>query len=182
MLGDRQNRDGLYDARTVANFIIALHASRGEKLTQLRLYKLLYFCHGWFLVEFGKPLVWNAFEAWERGPVIKAVRDCFRKFGANPITEFAAVFDFRSGQISEFSHSLNEAHERFVTTVVDGYRGISAGQLSEMTHGTGSPWDHLWRAGQPIGRFGLRMKNHEILTDFLDIAPDARLGYNPHPL
>jgi len=166
-----------YDARVVANFILRHHRDRGESITQLRLYKLLYFAHGWYLVERNTPLVWNYFEAWKNGPVVKVVRDCFAEFRDRPIDRFSSMFDFRAGKEVELPFHLCPRDEAFVAGVVDAYRSYSPAQLSLMTHEKGSPWDRVWKARSPIGRFGLRLKNDEILTDFQDIVPDAKSVY-----
>src|SRR5262245_18684319 len=130
-----------YDARTVANFILFYHFQKPEPVTQLRLYKLLYFAHGWHLVERQKPLVWNDFEAWKNGPVVKVVRDNFASFKDYPIDTFAKAFDFRRGQLIEMPHRLDASAELFVGAVIEGYKRYTAGQLSMLTHTKGSAWE-----------------------------------------
>lgn len=163
-----------YDARAVSNYLISQHRASGEIITQLRLYKLLYFSHGWYLAEFNRPLVWNSFEAWERGPVVKAVRDCFKKFGDRAITQFASSFDFRVGKELEFSSELGASDAEFIDAVVAAYQRYSAYELSELTHESGGPWEKIWNARAPVGRFGLRLKDHEIRDDFQDVAVPLR--------
>ena len=159
-----------YDARVVANFILHYHHLRAEALTQLRLYKLLYFAHGWHLVERGRPLVWNSFEAWEMGPVIKVVRDNFAPYKEKSIDRFCSMFDFRKGEEVELPHRLREEEEKFVSGVIEAYRKYSAIELSLITHASGSSWDAIWKARTPIGRFGLRIRDDEILTDLQEVV------------
>jgi uncharacterized phage-associated protein len=166
-----------YDARVVANFILYRHREARSEITQLSLYKFLYFAHGWYLVERGGPLVWNNFEAWKNGPVIKAVRDCFAEFRDRPIDRLGSMFDFRTGSVVELPHRLRPSDEVFVGGVIDAYQRYSPEQLSLLTHEKGSPWDRLWKAKEPVGRFGLRLKNNEILLDFLDIVSEAKSAY-----
>jgi len=167
-----------YDARTVTNFIIHYHRQRNEEITQLRLYKLLYFCHGWYLVERGVPLVWNNFEAWQNGPVIKVVRDCFASFKEQPIVGFASMFDLRTDRAVELPHHLLREDELFVAGVVEAYRKYSSEQLSLITHTLNSPWDEVWKSRQPTGRFGLRIRNDEILIDFKNIVDNTDCDYH----
>ena len=154
----------------VANFILRVHEARREEITQLRLYKLLYFSHGWYLAEHEQPLVWNYFEAWENGPVIKVVRDCFSKFGKSPITEYCSMFDLRAGKYLVLPSTLMSLDEHFIEGVIDAYKKYSSRQLSLLTHTTGSSWDLVWNSKRPVGRFGLRLTNDEILREFQDIV------------
>jgi uncharacterized phage-associated protein len=165
-----------YDARVVANFILHYHLLRSENLTQLRLYKLLYFAHGWHLVERHRPLVWNYFEAWENGPVIKVVRDNFAAFKEKPIDRFCSMFDFRKGEDIELPHRLRVPEEEFVSVVIEAYRKYSAQELSVITHASGSPWDAIWKARTPVGRFGLRLRDDEILTDLQQLVDNWGLA------
>src|SRR5690349_7522631 len=87
-----------YDSRAVANYFLDIADARKRSLTQLLLYKILYFSHGWYLTAFRQPLLAHDFEAWPHGPVIKVVRDEFAKFGDRPITGRARKLDIYSGQ------------------------------------------------------------------------------------
>src|SRR5438067_13784825 len=86
-----------YDARAVANFLLDLADNRKIPLTQLSLYKLIYFSHGWYLSKTANPLIKQDFEAWEHGPVVKVVRDQFRNFGKKLIRVRASKLDIFTG-------------------------------------------------------------------------------------
>lgn len=135
-------------------------------LTQLSLYKITYFAHGWYLVETGEPLIAQDFEAWRLGPVVKVLRDEFSKFHDNPITLRAQKLDIFTGIRSLVSPELNPSDANFVSDIFDAYHIHDAWKLSEMTHETGSPWDLLWNAKEPTGRLGLRMRNADIKVHF----------------
>ena len=87
-----------YDSRVVANYLLDLASARKLTLTQLELYKILYFAHGWYLSSFSKPLLSQEFEAWQLGPVVKVLRDQFGKFGAKPITAKAEKLNILTGE------------------------------------------------------------------------------------
>jgi uncharacterized phage-associated protein len=159
-----------YDARAIANFFLDHAAARGLSLTQLSLLKLVYFAHGWYLSRFGVPLVENEFEAWEKGPVVRVVRDAFKEFGNRPITKRAERTDIYTGEIEVVRPVLRKEDADFVSAVFDRYHVYSAGQLSEMTHERGSPWDRLWNSSELVVRVGLRIKNDEIRSHFDAIA------------
>jgi uncharacterized phage-associated protein len=44
-----------------------------------------------------QPLIKNDFEAWENGPVVRVVREAFKRYGKSPITSRAEKFDLDSG-------------------------------------------------------------------------------------
>jgi uncharacterized phage-associated protein len=62
-------------ATDIARLLVRLAASdpEGEPMTPMRLQKLLYYCQGWFLAWYGKPLFPDRIEAWKHGPVVPAV-------------------------------------------------------------------------------------------------------------
>src|SRR5580693_1527529 len=68
------------DSPTVANeFVdVAYHL-----MTQMKLHKLTYIAHGWNLAIFGEPLVADASEAWENGPVFPLMWARVMEFGCD---------------------------------------------------------------------------------------------------
>ena len=155
-----------YDARAVANLILDFGESRKLRLTQLSLYKILYFAHGWYLVKTGEPLITQDFEAWEFGPVVKVLREEFRGFGKQRIAGRAHRLDIFSGERSVVEPLLAQEDRDFVESILGAYQSYHAWRLSEMTHEIGSPWDKVWNASEPIGRLGLRITNAEIKAHF----------------
>ena len=155
-----------YDSRAVANFLLDLAAQRRLTITQLVLYKILYFAHGWYLTYYDMPLVSHEFEAWQRGPVIKVLRDQFREFGDQPITKRADRLNIFTGECTLVGPTLNTQDAIFVSQIFESYFHYGAWKLSEMTHEAGSPWDQLWNSPNPVGRLALRIKNSDIKAHF----------------
>jgi uncharacterized phage-associated protein len=155
-----------YDSRTVANFLLELATTRKLVLTQLILYKILYFAHGWHLSSFGKPLISQEFEAWQLGPVVKVLRDQFANFGNKPITSKAQKLNIFTGRYEPVEEIMSADDKLFVQNIFDSYHHYGAWKLSEMTHESGSPWDALWNSPKPVGRLALRIKNEEIKAHF----------------
>ena len=81
-----------HDGRAIANFILDYCDSRGSRVTNLALLKLVYFCHVWSLIKLGRPLVRHKFEAWELGPVLPYLYRAFKKFDRAPIVESEFVY------------------------------------------------------------------------------------------
>lgn len=100
----------------------------GERLTNLKLQKLLYYQQGYHLAVFGIPLFDEDIEAWMYGPVVPCVYDEFSNSGSNalPITTSNVI-------------RLNEEEEILFNQVYQAYRDFSAIGLMNRTHNE-QPW------------------------------------------
>lgn len=105
-------------------------ADGGDKMTNLRLQKLLYFSQGWHLARYGKPLFMDEIEAWKLGPVVPAAYRHFKKYGNNCIE---TTEDFDQARLTEQEMEL-------LTDVYAGYADYSTSRLVDMTHERGTPW------------------------------------------
>jgi uncharacterized phage-associated protein len=155
-----------YDARVVANHLLALGADGGAPMTQLSLLKLIYFGHGWYLAHFDRPLVRDYFEAWKYGPVLRSVREAFSEFGDRPINRFATKFDYSRGESVNLPCALEVADSEFLRDILYSYGKNSAWQLSELTHEPGSPWDVVWNGSDGKANVGLVIPNELIARHF----------------
>ena len=99
----------------------------GERLTNLKLQKLLYYQQGYPLAAFGTPLFSEDIEAWMYGPVVPVVYDMFSEYGSSALP----IVD---GEIA-----LDEEEEILFNQVYDAYREFSAIGLMNRTH-TERPW------------------------------------------
>ena len=170
------NAQAPYNSRAVANLLLDVADQRNLPLTQLALYKLIYFSHGWYLAHTAAPLIAHDFEAWRHGPVVKVLRNEFGRFRDRPITSRAYKLDIYSGIRTFVEPELAPDDRSFVLATFDAYRVHDAWKLSEMTHETGSPWDLVWNAHEPIGRLGLRLRNSEIKAHFDRLPRRFRLA------
>lgn len=145
------------DALAVANEFIDLATKRGDKLTSMKLQKLVYYAHGWWLALTGMPLLGEVIQAWSYGPVVRSVYNAFRIWGADVI-ETKAVKSVRKTEESPLCFSfavpsleLLPPDERatireFLGAIYSVYGKYTAIQLSNMTHEAGSPWDKVREA------------------------------------
>jgi uncharacterized phage-associated protein len=118
----------------VANFLLDYADGRGVNLTNMALPKHIYFAHGWHLASRGEPLVSNRIEAWQYGPVIRTVYDCFKAFEAAPIKVRATIIDWETGEIIEARGGFCRETAAFLRSTLDYYAGYGAFELSEITH------------------------------------------------
>lgn len=99
----------------------------GERLTNLKLQKLLYYQQGFHLAFFGTPLFAENVEAWMYGPVVPAVYDEYSAYGSSALPEVKEPV------------SLSEDEEELFNEVYDAYREFSAIGLMNRTHSE-RPW------------------------------------------
>lgn len=99
----------------------------GERLTNLKLQKLLYYQQGFHLAFFGTPLFAEDVEAWMYGPVVPAVYDEYSAYGSSALPEVKEPVP------------LSENEEELFNEVYDAYREFSAIGLMNRTHSE-RPW------------------------------------------
>lgn len=99
----------------------------GERLTNLKLQKLLYYQQGYHLAAFGTPLFEENIEAWMYGPVVPAVYDVYSKYSSSTLPDV------------ETSVTLLDEEEILFNEVYQAYRDFSAVGLMNRTHSE-TPW------------------------------------------
>lgn len=146
----------MHDAREVANFLLDYADRRGVRLTNMALLKHIYFAHGWYLASRKEPLVKNRIEAWEHGPVIRAVYDEFKQYGGEPISCRAHMIDWGTGEVLLARGNFCAETASLLRSTFDYYASYGAFDLSAITHEPGGPWDKVWN--RPNGRVKMNME------------------------
>jgi uncharacterized phage-associated protein len=121
----------MFTALEVAKQLISLEDGQDEPFyfSPLRLQKMLYFCQGWSLALFDKPLFDERFEAWPNGPVVRSVYEQFRGT-KDPIL---------ASQIGPPSRELTDRERHFLEMILERYAALPTGRLIDITHGE-RPW------------------------------------------
>lgn len=99
----------------------------GERLTNLKLQKMLYYQQGYHLAAFGTPLFEEEVEAWMYGPVVPCVYDVYSQYGSETLPE------------TDNPIELLEEEEILFNQVYQAYRDFSAIGLMNRTHNE-QPW------------------------------------------
>lgn len=140
----------MYNVRAIANWFLD-HAEKkaGEQLTAMKLQKLAYVSHGWYMAYDNPPLVDQLVEAWKWGPVFRSLYVEFQHFGGEPISERATLLDggsltTREIRIEDYHGIDHESVGAFLSNVWNVYGGYSAGELSDITHRAGTPWHQMF--------------------------------------
>ena len=78
----------MYPATTIANEFLRLANAQGNSVTHMKLQKLVYLAHGWHLALCdGATLINEQIEAWDHGPVIRALYAAFASYGRHIIDD-----------------------------------------------------------------------------------------------
>ena len=130
----------------LCNNILLRGVNSGEKITPMKLQKLMYFVCRDYTKQFGSSPISEQFEVWQYGPVLPSVYSEFKSFGANPITEFA-----RDAQGNAFMVSERENPDlgRIIDSIWQKYRSKSGVELSRITHQSTSGWYRAYSDRRP---------------------------------
>jgi uncharacterized phage-associated protein len=152
-----------YPAKSVANAIIQKALANGQRISPLKLQKLLYYVCGYYAAAYDKPLIDHTFEAWDYGPVVPHLYRAFRHYGNRPIAMLATESDWDSDEeVVVPPPDGDAALDKVLDFVWKTYGGYSAIRLSEMTHAAGGPWDRTRRSHPGIRDADI---DHTVLRD-----------------
>ncbi|MFL9824702.1 type VI toxin-antitoxin system SocA family antitoxin [Rhodoplanes sp. SY1] len=155
-----------YDPRAVANLILEEGERTRSSVTNLAMQKLLYFAHGFFLIEHKRPLVSGYFEAWQLGPVHPVAYQAFKAAGDRPINFRATGQDVLTGAPKELPPLADPTIRRHIERIMASYGALTAGRLVDISHAKGGPWDFVVNKGRTGVAIGLRISDDVIADRF----------------
>jgi uncharacterized phage-associated protein len=125
-----------YSPLAIANTFVAKYGG-SDDLSHMKLQKLVFYAYGWWLAYHDEPLVAEGPEVWKFGPVFSSLYSALAQNGMSPIDE-----PKRAVPIGKAPIVPDDAEEAIdlIDWVWDRYGSCTAGQLSEMTHKPGTPW------------------------------------------
>lgn len=133
-----------YDSRTVGNSFLDIALQDGAALTPMKLLKLVYIAHGWYLGIMGKPLISDNVEAWKFGPVIPKLYHEIKRFGARPISDYYTVVNF--DELQEEIPVVDKETAKFLELIWRRYGQFDGQELSAMTHQENTPWAKYFKS------------------------------------
>lgn len=145
-----------YPATTIANEFLRLAWAKQSTLTHMKLQKLVYIAHGWYLaISQGDPLIRERVEAWDYGPVISELYAEFAKYGKDKIDALFLAVGSVDGSLTSVEPSI-EDDDSLARNVIDRiwevYGDLNAYQLSSMTHEPDTPWEKARQRGGSVIR------------------------------
>jgi uncharacterized phage-associated protein len=154
------------DPRAVANLLLKEARVRGQRVSNLKLQKLLFLCHALYLVRTGRPLVRGSFEAWQYGPVHREAYDAFKGFRGEPITEDAQRFDPVTGMRQPIALPADRILLDVVQNIVQFHGSKTPGELVNLTHAKDGPWDHVVNSAKTNANMALKISDEVIAERF----------------
>jgi len=132
----------MYDALSVAHYIIDYCNERGRGISNLKLQKILYFVQAEFLVSTpnNTPCFKDGIEAWDFGPVVPSVYHQYKLFGSANIP--AKMNDV----LVPYYEDIASEDQLLINSIVDGASKYTASQLVQITHNQ-APWKNAYRRG-----------------------------------
>lgn len=125
------------NAMAIAYEFLVLAEESAEALTPMKITKLVYLAHGWHLAIEGKPLIDEAVEAWEFGPMIPSLYDVFAQHGKAAIVRALLIPEMPPGGLAT----------AIVARIWKVYQPLTGVQLCTMCHEDGSAWHQVWTGG-----------------------------------
>ncbi len=122
-----------YSPEAVANCFFARARALNQRLTNLRLQKLIYFAHGFYLATTSTSLISEEFEAWQYGPVLRSLYTKLRGYKDKPIdiTSLQSFDEIPAESVAE--HAIELVLRKFAST--------QTMRLVDISHAQGSPWE-----------------------------------------
>ncbi len=148
----------MYSAFEVANYFIAKSLQTGKDLSPMKLQKLVYFAHGWYLAMYRKPLINETVEAWRFGPVIPSLYEAFKSYGNNNI-----LLPYKD-PLGNVPRIEDIPTLEFLDTIWELYADFSAVQLSNSTHEKGTPW---YQTVEPYSKSQMPVPRNKDIEDTL---------------
>lgn len=151
----------MYQAIEIAHLFVQKGIDESKPLTHMKLQKMVYFAHGLHLAAYeGKPLIIDSIEAWQFGPVIPSIYCRYAIFRDQLIADpsLLSSIQFYNEDIPCLAPDAQEIFDLTWETLAP----ITAVQLSNWTHSTGSAWSRVYVQGVPH----INIPNELIKKDF----------------
>lgn len=127
-----------YSAVVIANEFIKLSQSANDQeheVTNMKLQKLVYIAHGYYLGVSGQPLIHNDIHAFEWGPVIPVLYKRLKSFGSRKVDSLIAT----NADCPE-----DVLIKAVISIVWHDYGQFDGLALSRLTHKPNTPWSETW--------------------------------------
>jgi uncharacterized phage-associated protein len=110
--------------------------SGGIGIEHMKLQKLCYYAHGWWLAYKDEPFLSEEPQVWQYGPVFNSLYHLLSHFGRKSILEPQKA----NPLLQKLETIKDEEINQLIDWVWNRYSNYSAETLSEMTHAKGTPW------------------------------------------
>ena len=152
----------MYHPITIANYFIVRSFEQADDLTPMKLLKLVYIAHGWYLGAIEKPFISEEVEAWKYGPVIVSLYRSTKKYEGEQVTDLIGI-----DNIDPLLDTNKDEYEiKFLDEIWKYYRGYDGLELLNLTCLDDSPWHQTVIRGKTI------ISDDLIISHYRDKLPD----------
>ncbi|MCI9442060.1 MAG: DUF4065 domain-containing protein [Ruminococcus sp.] len=134
--------------RTLSGLDIAKYILSMQSCTHLKLQKLAYYCFADYLCTAREPLFQDKIYAFNLGPVVKSIREKFKGFRYINIDNVDMISDISPLNMPIRSKILfadkGISKLKSIEQTIDKYGKCTAGELVDLTHKKGAPWDYAY--------------------------------------
>lgn len=127
-----------HTAIEIANWYIQNGIENNRPIDQMKMHKITYYAHAWWLGMGNGNLFDDEIQAWDYGPVITSLYPIFSDYGKTPIT--TTSYNLRRSKTALF----DEGTEHHLKEIWKIYKNKSSITLMHMTHEKGEPWRHVY--------------------------------------
>jgi uncharacterized phage-associated protein len=146
-------------------FIERFGASEG--ITHMKLQKLVYCSHGWWLVFQDGPVVNEKPQVWKFGPVFNSMYHTLSLYGNEPIKKAHSASPFSPPKI--LPHEEDAQVSQLIDWVWERYGHLSGTALSDLTHKPGTAWYKLAKPHNFRIPFDIPIPDEEVKAEFKKI-------------
>ncbi len=120
-----------YNVLQIAKYFIKKsREDKNNKITNLKLQKILYYAQGWHLGNSNNPLFDEKIEAWKYGPAVPIVYQQYKNFGSSEID-----IDIKEEDIN----GISKETKGFLDSIWQVYGKLTGPELIFLTHKE-TPW------------------------------------------
>lgn len=117
----------------IAGWFIQKGIDENRPIDHLKLQKLVYYAHAWWMAFDKGELIQEKIEAWQYGPVIRELWEEYKYCGEQSIQKTSIEYEV-------LGHTFSEDLKEFLSAVWNVYGQYTGWQLVCITHKDGEPW------------------------------------------
>lgn len=136
-----------YSSFDIANYFLSRAAGEKVPISNLKLQKIVFIAHGFYLAITGEPLLNERIEAWPYGPVINDLYHACKKYGSGVISaplviamELSNLPNFDDVSNLPKEHCFEPEVSKALEITWNACKNMDGIKLSNWTHIEGSPW------------------------------------------
>lgn len=157
----------------VANYFIKKALDDGTPVTSMKLLKLTYIAHGWYLgLTQGEPLLNEGVEAWKYGPVIPSLYHTLKSNGYANVTRLQSTW---GPDMQPITPQIQQPTlPQFLDKIWEIYSKYDGLQLSALTHQENTPWSITWHKKGGKDMMGSVIPNHLIGVHYQEMLAKSK--------